>query len=138
MFNYRNNTFTDGDYFQSFLCYQDEEFGLKQFSELSCNFSGGLGIKDNFYQNGRIKIYPKPAHDILTISSDDNGITGSLNLSMTDLCGREVKQIYLEGLSSESIKINISDLKSGAYILTLRNGSQIIYKGKLLKGGSQF
>ncbi|MES2397701.1 MAG: LamG-like jellyroll fold domain-containing protein [Bacteroidota bacterium] len=71
-----------------------------------------IGIKD-VNINGLFKIYPNPANDKLFVSVNKNS-TG--NIVITDVLGKKVKQIKTTELKTE---INISDLQSGIYFITL-------------------
>lgn len=75
-------------------------------------------VNDFFSQN--ISIYPNPASDIFNLSSATSTIE---NITLTDLNGRTVKNINVNSLSSA--EVNISDLTTGMYFVTVQtdNGS---------------
>lgn len=70
-----------------------------------------LGTNDNIKIN-EIKIYPNPFKDVITISDVKN----SEVVKVTDVSGRIVKTI----IKSPS-EINLNDLKSGAYFLSIQS-----------------
>lgn len=75
-------------------------------------------VNDFFAQN--ISLYPNPVSDIFNLSSTTSTIE---NITLTDLNGRTVKNINVNSLSST--EVNISDLTSGMYFVTVQtdNGS---------------
>lgn len=68
----------------------------------------GLGTKESELSD--LKIYPNPFTDVITIS-DTNEI---LNLKITDISGRVIKTI-----EKPASKINLSELTSGVYFMTI-------------------
>lgn len=83
------------------------------------------GVVDNtasvndFFANN-ISIYPNPTSDIFNLASTTSTIE---SIKLTDLNGRVVKNINVNSLSST--EVNISDLTSGMYFVTVQtdNGS---------------
>lgn len=69
----------------------------------------------------KFNIYPNPAHDVVTLSNDEN--ISVEKVSVTDMNGRVVKTQSFN--ASSEVQINISDLKSGIYIfnITTNNGN---------------
>lgn len=133
LFNYENpKNLGDCDRVRYFLCYQDDKFGLKQFTDKPCDYEDYVGIPEN-YQNSSIKIYPNPASDFLTVSFENELLKPGAVLSIKDLCGRAVKQVNMEDLSLASDRIDISDLSKGIYLLSVKNNEQTVYCIKLVK-----
>jgi hypothetical protein len=139
LFNYKNPDYcSDGEYPEYFLCYFDSTFGLKQFTEKPCDYKDYVGIGDNSYLSTRVKIYPNPANEFIVIGTNPNHYSTELIreetlLSIKDLCGREIKQATLGDLNSKDIRIDISDLKNGIYLLNLQHNGREIYTVKLVK-----
>lgn len=71
-----------------------------------------MGIHD-VKNSGLLKVYPNPANDKLIVSLIKNS---NSNIVITDVLGKKVKQIKTTELKTE---INISDLQSGIYFITL-------------------
>ena len=133
MFNYDNPIkASDCDGVRYFLCYRDDEFGLTQFTDKPCDYVDYVGLAEN-YQEANIKIYPNPANDIFTISSEDELINSDSFVSIKDLTGREIKQVAINNLDSDPGRIDIADLAKGVYILNLSNNNELVYTGKLIK-----
>lgn len=84
-----------------------------------------IGSEDsNHFSNIKIVLYPNPARDFLVIEINENAIIEIFNLQ-----GQIVKNTSL--INSQNI-ININDLKSGEYLVTIRTSNEIILK-KLIK-----
>ncbi|MES2678366.1 MAG: T9SS type A sorting domain-containing protein [Bacteroidota bacterium] len=133
LFNFYNKIFvSDYEIFTGFLCYQDDTFGLKQFTDKPCNYVDYVGIETN-YQNSSVKTYPNPATEILNISSEGQLFNGEILVSFKDLYGREIKAVALNELNSTDHKIEISDIASGLYVLSIKNRGKEIYTGKFVK-----
>jgi hypothetical protein len=130
-FNYRNTKYSDGDYFIRFLCYQDNKFGLKQFSDKPCNFVNFVGEQMNSLDLTEINIFPNPSSGVFTIRSNDDLKFDKLYVS--DLCGTIKKTQTCDTLNIKSMLVDISELENGVYFLQLLNKGVIISNFKLLK-----
>lgn len=76
-----------------------------------------------FSLDQRIKIYPNPAVDYLSIDSDDK--SNHINsVSILDLSGREVLKYYTNNYQNEKIKISLHSIPKGQYItqVMINNG----------------
>lgn len=76
------------------------------------------------YNLSDIKVYPNPATDLLTISSE-NG-SNIQNVKIYDLQGKLIKNVQ-----SDYSKIDLSQIKSGLYIIQITTESQEQYHIKL-------
>jgi len=76
-----------------------------------------LGTSETSNLKDSIKVYPNPFTDMLNISETEN----AKSIAVTDLAGRLIKTFE----KPESV-INLSDLKSGMYLITLylKDGTQ--------------
>ncbi len=74
------------------------------------------------------KLYPNPANDNITV--DINNINGEdVSLTITDMTGRTIYSNNLVGSTgNQSHNINISDLSSGMYNLTIKSENTQIVK----------
>ncbi len=86
----------------------------------------GSGI-DNQTNQDKIRIYPNPTSDYITISNPDNS---DLDYSIVNLEGREMIRGKIQLLSNH--EIDISHFADGIYILSLRN-SNIKQDFKIIK-----
>jgi hypothetical protein len=77
-----------------------------------------IGSKENVLSAARVSLYPNPAVSDLTVSA--YGVTGTLNVTITDLVGRTKQVAKMEGNTASTI--HISDLANGAYFCTISNG----------------
>jgi hypothetical protein len=82
---------------------------------------------ENISANNNLVIYPNPVANELTIST----VNQILKLSITDVLGRQVYELNDE--KSDKIKINVSNLKTGNYILKVQtnDGLQVTKFNKL-------
>ncbi len=79
-----------------------------------------VGAED-YTSNSIISIYPNPVSEILNISAVGNAIE---ELNIYDLSGRKIySKSYIIGVND--LSINVSEFKSGAYILETRTGNKI-------------
>ena len=69
--------------------------------------------------NLTISIYPSPATDFIYVKS--SGLKGQFELSVIDILGRVVKSEKLDLKDKDFMKMKVSDLKTGIYILSIRN-----------------
>ncbi|MBN8695484.1 MAG: T9SS type A sorting domain-containing protein [Bacteroidetes bacterium] len=75
---------------------------------------------NNYSANDNITLYPNPALDQISITSQD--ISTIQKISVYDLTGRLVKDV--NNIHSKETAINISDLESGIYFLTVNDGKR--------------
>jgi len=74
-----------------------------------------LGIKDSKKDEEiAMSIYPNPASSVLNISA--KGLDGNYDVRMTDVLG---KVVYNESVVGTSKKVDVSDFKSGVYLVTI-------------------
>jgi len=85
-----------------------------------------LGVAE---QNAsKFSVYPNPSNGLVTISNDLN--TALNSVSLTDINGRTVKTVALNGDSSA--QVNISDLSAGVYMITINSDQGSVTK-KIVK-----
>ena len=77
------------------------------------------GVKDATTSFGSIEVYPNPAHDILNLNVLLNH-SDEVVVNMVNLLGETVSmRQYAMNAGSNTIQLNISDLETGAYIITV-------------------
>ena len=86
-----------------------------------------LGVVSNQFDANSIAIYPNPASNSVTVSGRNLSLN---NVEMTDVNGRVVKTINLNGVDESQIEI--SDLASGVYLLKIISNEGTVTK-KLVK-----
>lgn len=132
LFKYYNdgNSGCDGFYFSDYLCYKDNTFGLKQFTARPCNFSGIDGITE-LYQNNYFRIGPNPASDILNIEFIDESLNyNACEIEVLNLSGQKM---ITTPAHEPSLKLNISKLQSGLYLLRMSYKSSVIAVSRFIK-----
>lgn len=87
---------------------------------------GTVSVENQVLNN--LTIYPNPVDTNLTISGDLASI-GAANVQIFDLAGKKVKDLNLEFTNTNNTSIDVSGLKSGAYILSIeKNNAKQSYK----------
>ncbi|OJX55812.1 MAG: hypothetical protein BGO88_02365 [Flavobacterium sp. 38-13] len=82
----------------------------------------------NEFSTSKLSVYPNPSNGIVNISSDSNVLLN--NVSISDLNGRTVKSVELNGDSSA--QVNISDLSAGVYMMNINSDQGSVTK-KIIK-----
>ena len=88
----------------------------------------GAALKVDSFDGSIFSISPNPANDFVNISNSDNIKVSSVKI--TDLNGRVVKQNNFDSVSD--IKINVSDLSSGIYMMNINSNEGSVTK-KIIK-----
>lgn len=92
-------------------------FNCNNTSTITLNVNACVGITENAGHQFKIKIYPNPSNEFITIESEKNFNT----ISIKDLLGRELITI---SINSENIyRLRIADLLPGAYFISVNNES---------------
>lgn len=86
-----------------------------------------VSLNETRQKNNVFNIYPIPASDYLQIETDPTHI---INAELFDIQGQKIKTINLNKTISD-FKIDISNFKTGTYILTLNTGTELL-KEKIL------
>lgn len=97
----------------------------------TCNYTkeprkstSGVGYINNIQV--QFDIYPNPTSDVINVKFDLRN-SGSYNLSVYDMSGRNVKKISYKAIAGENhIKTDISGLQNGNYIIRLESGNHVI------------
>lgn len=76
-----------------------------------------LGTEDNVFKNS-LSIYPNPAKDNLNIKLNRSSF-GLQSIKINSIDGKLVKRLNVEGSYSEAIRVDISDLRSAMYFMTI-------------------
>lgn len=126
LFPFKYSKGCEAGMFNSFLCYEDNTFGLKQFSSRSCDHTAGLDVS-TFEGSEEIKIYPNPALDIVQIELDNST---NPTLTLFDVSGREV---LIQTLNKTISEIDLHELPPGIYFLQISNDQKIISTQKFIK-----
>lgn len=89
-------------------------------ADSSCKTISTNTVGIDYLNENKIKIYPNPANDVITITGNHN------QLIVTDFTGRKVKELQLNQKNS----ILINELNNGYYFITNSKGEVL---GKFLK-----
>jgi hypothetical protein len=79
-----------------------------------------------------ITLYPNPSSGVLHMGLSEESFGKALILKISDPAGRLIKQLPLQsGLRNQSV--DLKQLAEGLYLLTVCEGSKVIYQGKLIR-----
>lgn len=81
-------------------------------------------VTESFIDESSIIVYPNPANDFIHVNYDLTASTDAM-IEIYNMVGVKVMSMNAEGSQQ---KIDVSDLESGMYILSLRSGEQSIVK----------
>ena len=84
------------------------------------------GVQESFDTDTKMELYPNPAVDYVTVTVKNN--SGNRTYNIYNLFGKNVKK----GKLSLSNEIAISDLATGVYIISVRDGEEE-YRLKFVK-----
>jgi hypothetical protein len=85
-----------------------------------------LGINELSSTSANVNVYPNPTTDFLFVSNT----YGATSVKISNLVGETVKEIAING---DDVKINLGNLTTGVYIITLQNKNEIIAAKKFTK-----
>ena len=85
----------------------------------------------NQKEDVQLNIYPNPTSDFLTVTSTN--LAESSLIRMYDIAGRIVYQKKLEDNSDFTMRINVSNLSSGEYVLSIVSDGTIASKQVVIK-----
>lgn len=107
----------DGLYFAEFLCYTDQSFGTKQFTDKACTFSGQINI-NAIAENAATtdwQLSPNPSSSLFTVTSNAGQ---QYNYQLCSIAGEILKSGEFDG----SLVIDAIDFAPGLYFLNLSDG----------------
>lgn len=85
-----------------------------------------VGVNETKTDNTKLKIFPNPVRDFLSFKTI---YTEEMELCFTDVLGREVKRLTM----TPNNKIDVRDLETGMYLITISRNNEIIHKSKIIK-----
>lgn len=72
-----------------------------------------LGVDE--FLSSKFSVFPNPSNDVINLTNNSNIQINSINI--TDMNGRIVKSIQLEG--ADTAQVNVADLASGMYLMNI-------------------
>jgi hypothetical protein len=88
----------------------------------SCNDTNSVDIKEPFFQN--LKAYPNPTSGIIVFANEE---LENFSAKLSDITGKVIKVVAIENRT-----IDISELESGIYFLTLET-KDAFYRERIIK-----
>lgn len=109
--------------------------GWESFRSDAINYAGGeldcvLSIED--LQLNNIVMYPNPATQEVSIAFDSSFID-NLEVTITNSLGQTLQSANETSNGSNVISLNVSNLNTGLYFVTIKNGNQSTTKKLLVK-----
>jgi len=109
-------------------CYYDDSFGLyERGSAPACDYITGLA--DNHPERNFFKVYPVPATSIIILEFTRQ-VKGKMMIEIFDILGNKMKNIETDKVK---LIIDVEDLKSGIYFISVTDQSGFIWKQKIIK-----
>ncbi len=119
------------------LCYSVNDIPLIKFPEFDydefpddCYCIGDIRNINEYILIPEIKMYPNPVHDILTLEIANINIVFPYRITLLDILGKELQWI---DINDKQIKINLSYLNKGLYIIRINQSDNIVLYGKIIK-----
>jgi hypothetical protein len=118
LFNYATNGPMSCDFynFNEFLCYQDNQFGLKKFTSKPCEFSNLNGEDEEELFNSMLKVFPNPTGDLLQIEFENEVKKSIREIKIYNNLGQLVKELPVGG-EEKQLSIKTADLPEGVYFI---------------------
>jgi hypothetical protein len=104
--------------------------GIGEFSDaFNTEIYSSAGLDENNNEM-KLSIYPNPADEVLNVKclGLSEGKIGTLNVY--DISGKKLKETNIS--FNKELKINVEDLKSGLYLVVIKNGIRTIGINKFL------
>lgn len=111
----------DGVYYFGFNAYSAADQNFVGIDDISIKEDATLATSD--LSKSAISVYPNPFTDVLKISD----VRGVKSISVNDMTGREVKS------TAPSAELNLSNLKTGLYIVNLKMEDGSVKSFKAIK-----
>ena len=112
----------DMNYSGGLRCYEDSELGLYSTGSVPCTYTWTDIILSDF----EFEIYPNPTSNWLEIK---NNLNSKLSLSIFNLTG----EILIKHNFLGDTRLNISNLRTGFYILCIEQNKKILGYKKIIK-----
>ncbi|MDA3843095.1 MAG: T9SS type A sorting domain-containing protein [Candidatus Kapabacteria bacterium] len=109
---------------------QDQPYSTPVIShkKLNKNLLSILSIEDNgnINESDELLIFPNPAQDNITIELPESFNGFDLSVTISDILGRQIKNINDMMTSENSLIVDISGLNTGIYMLSAEAGGKIV------------
>lgn len=88
------------------------------------------GVYQNKLHDVEVEVFPNPASMYVNIKVNGNGKDADYTLQLTDVSGRELKQVLL---SAEDNRVDLRGLSNGVYLLRVSSNNRLIYTSRVVK-----
>jgi hypothetical protein len=107
---------------------RNAEAWIIKVDSLGCTYNGcAISTATHDYTEGSrvMTLFPNPASDVLTIGFKTTALVKNAQLKITDILGRQVKNIPFETLPNE-YEIDVGSLPNGTYFCTFMSEGRIL------------
>lgn len=136
------NLTSDGGYVGAIECQNfptPNPFFFVKWDSLGCDSTlaycqaVAMGGGKNDAGSSEMSLYPNPGTGLFYISGTDMEAGGKqLRVIVSDLTGRTVKRVELDGVQREQV-MDLNSLNNGVYVISVIREREVVYKGKVLK-----
>jgi hypothetical protein len=110
----------------------------KVYATGAFTFPMGYVVETDVLANGlptdprfeEVEVFPNPARDFVILRWDAYTQGMNLNLDLYDFSGRKMGASY--ELTNQSLRLDRGQLTSGAYAFVLKDGTQPVYRGRVI------
>lgn len=88
--------------------------------------------KRNISSNSKVAIYPNPSKGLVNIASEEWILNSTIEIKVFDLSGRIVKSQSIYNINNSEIKLDVSDLNNGIYLIDVNNQAALQTTTKLV------
>jgi len=96
--------------------------GLQNYSLIVTGVQNLLSTAD-FNAVADVKVWPNPAAEVLNVSVNENFRQENTFVTVYDIQGRQVLQRSIRTFDANNISLDVSDLNSGMYIVSVKDGT---------------
>ncbi len=121
-------TFTpdaDGTYYVAFISTTQAPHTNGHILLFDYTLAGAVSVADEVVENASV-VYPNPVKDIVNIRLSNDYDVAKITITLTNVSGKEVARF------SNVNEINVANLSSGVYVMTITDGNKMETK-KLVK-----
>ena len=104
----------------------------QNYSIAVTGINGTLSNDDFLANKQSFEIYPNPAQDQITLEFTKTSLPAS-NINIYDLSGKVVKSYNFDEQQSSNLKLNVSDLSTGAYLVKIENSKGSAFEKLIIK-----
>ncbi len=121
--NYDLTAYDNQTVYIGIQCVSDDAF-IFMIDDISINTN--LVGSDEILSNNFVNIYPNPANDFININFNSE-LTSKARIVIYNILGETMALIEENNISSETLKIDVSNYPSGIYYLNVQADNKVLY-----------